>query len=94
MNIIRAISTFIFILYIGTCFGEQPEKNEADGKEYRIDQPGTITFTVGIKIKGKVEKPQVLIFIPKEKPQYRETSYNYSFKENIEEPLPFSPIIE
>ena len=61
---------------------------------YKIDQPGTITFTVGVKIKGKVEKPQVVIFLPKEKPQYREMDFSYSFQKDIEKPLLFEPIIE
>jgi len=59
---------------------------------YRIDQPGTITFTVGVKISGKVEKPQVMIFLPKEKSLYREESFDRSFKEELMQPLPFSPI--
>jgi hypothetical protein len=59
---------------------------------YRIDKPGTITFTVGVKIKGKVEKPQVMIFLPKEKPFYQKTTFSYSFSDDIMEPLPFTPI--
>ena len=61
---------------------------------YRIDQPGTITFTVGVKISGKVEKPQVMIFLPKEKTQYREEVLNRSFIEELSQPLPFTPITE
>lgn len=59
---------------------------------YRIEQPGTITFTVGVKISGKVEKPQVMIFLPKEKTLYREETFSRSFKQEIAEPLPFSLI--
>lgn len=59
---------------------------------YRIDEPGTITFTVGVKIKGKVEKPQVVIFLPKEKPYYRDISFAHSFSEDLVKPLPFSPV--
>ncbi|MBN1758450.1 MAG: hypothetical protein JW863_09045 [Chitinispirillaceae bacterium] len=61
---------------------------------YRIDQPGTITFTVGVKISGKVEKPQVMIFLPKEKTQYREEVMSRSFIEELSQPLPFTPITE
>ena len=61
---------------------------------YRIDQPGTITFTVGMVIKGKVEKPQVMIFLPKEKTYYREQRFSHSFREALLEPLPFSPVLE
>jgi len=63
-------------------------------EEYRIDQPGTITFTVGVKIKGKVEKPQVMIFLPKEKPVYRKITFERSFIDDIKKPLPYEPIVE
>lgn len=65
-----------------------------DEKSYRIDQPGTITFTVGITIKGKVEKPQVMIFLPKERPYYKPIDYAHSFTTDILEPLPFVPLAE
>jgi hypothetical protein len=65
-----------------------------DNQAYKIEKPGTITFTVGVKIKGKVEKPQVMIFLPKEKPIYREHSLERSFASELAEPLDFSPIIE
>jgi hypothetical protein len=61
---------------------------------YRIDQPGTITFTVGVKISGKVEKPQVMIFLPKEKTQYRNEMVQRSFREELSQPLPFTPLME
>jgi hypothetical protein len=67
-------------------------KAAADGRGYRIDKPGTITFTVGIKIKGKVEKPQVMIFLPKEKPVYSKATFSHSFLEDITKPLPFDPV--
>jgi hypothetical protein len=59
---------------------------------YRIDEPGTITFTVGVTIKGKVEKPQVVIFLPKEKPFYRDISFSHSFAGDLLKPLPFAPV--
>jgi len=59
---------------------------------YRIDQPGTITFTVGVQIKGKVEKPQVVIFLPKERSLYREVTFVRSFNKEIMQPLPFTPV--
>jgi len=61
---------------------------------FRIDQPGTITFTVGMVIKGKIEKPQVIIFLPKEKTWFRELEFNHSFTGEIARPLPFVPILE
>ena len=60
---------------------------------YRIDQPGTITFTVGLKIKGKVEKPQVMIFLPKERPYYRDPEFTRSFRYELSEPIPLSPLL-
>ncbi|MBN1309456.1 MAG: hypothetical protein JXA18_16170 [Chitinispirillaceae bacterium] len=61
---------------------------------YRIDQPGTITFTVGVKISGKVEKPQVMIFLPKEKTLYRKEVLTRSFSDELSQPLPFTPLIK
>ncbi len=68
----------------------EPKENQA----YKIEKPGTITFTVGVKIKGKVEKPQVMIFLPKEKPVYKDHVLDRSFAAELAEPLDFSPIIE
>jgi hypothetical protein len=70
------------------------ESKTSKDETYRIDQPGTITFTVGVKISGKVEKPQVMIFLPKEKTLYRDEVLKRSFADEIEQPLPFSPILE
>jgi hypothetical protein len=74
--------------------GAQKDTAEASagGASYRIDKPGTITFTVGVKIKGKVEKPQVMIFLPKEKPYYSKATFAYSFMNDLMKPLPFTPI--
>ena len=74
--------------------GAKKDTTEAagSGASYRIDKPGTITFTVGVKIKGKVEKPQVMIFLPKEKPYYNKATFAYSFLDDIMKPLPFTPI--
>ena len=74
---------------------EKKENAQADvEQDYRIDQPGTITFTVGVKIKGKIEKPQVMIFLPKEKTLYRDVSFKRTFSEDLADPLPFTPILE
>jgi hypothetical protein len=85
---------------------QQDAKQEHTGKKvvgkqdstsqpaFRIDQPGTITFTVGMVIKGKIEKPQVIIFLPKEKTYYRDVKFTHSFADEIGEPLPFIPILE
>jgi hypothetical protein len=68
--------------------------DSVDQAGYRIEQPGTITFTVGMVIKGKLEKPQVMIFLPKERTFYREQKFTHSFTDDLSEPLPFSPILE
>jgi hypothetical protein len=64
------------------------------GQGYRIDQPGTITFTVGMVIKGKIEKPQVMIFLPKQNSYYRVQKFTHSFAEELNAPLPFTPLAE
>lgn len=82
-------------------WAEQENKDTADVEstdstvqEYRIEKPGTITFTVGARIKGKVEKPQVMIFLPKEKPDYQEITLERTFKQDLMEPLPFVPLVK
>jgi hypothetical protein len=65
-----------------------------ESQVYKIEKPGTITFTVGVKIKGKVEKPQVMIFLPKEKPVYKEHMLDRSFEKELSEPLDFAPVLE
>jgi hypothetical protein len=78
----------IFVLHAQ---GPAPENTSKEEQGYHIDKPGTITFTVGVKIKGKVEKPQVVIFLPKEKPVYREVTITHSFHDDLMEPLPLRP---
>lgn len=74
--------------------GTSDTPDNAPQEQYHIEQPGTITFTVGVKIRGKVEKPQVIIFLPKEKTLYRDEQLNHSFTEDLADPLPFTPITE
>ena len=74
--------------------GSSADSTARPEQGYRIDQPGTITFTVGVKISGKVEKPQVMIFLPKEKTQYRDQVLSRSFIGEISQPLPFSPVTQ
>ncbi len=94
----RKIKLVSFVLLI-LCFSaaQDAQRTSSDQEQqggYRIDQPGTITFTVGVKIKGKVEKPQVMIFLPKEQSWHREINFDHSFKADILEPLHFTPINE
>jgi hypothetical protein len=89
---LRRASSFLFcvvcaVLVLQTQVSGQ-DNAPKDDQGYRIDKPGTITFTVGVKIKGKVEKPQVMIFLPKEKPFYRDVPITHSFYSDIMEPLP------
>jgi hypothetical protein len=42
----------------------------------------------------RIEKPQVMIFLPKEKPVYKEHMLNRSFEKELSEPLDFSPVTE
>jgi hypothetical protein len=85
------VATLAFFAW--SLMAQEPGADAAskDGQGYRIDKPGTITFTVGVKIKGKVEKPQVMIFLPKEKPVYKEIEIAHSFYKDIMEPLPLQP---
>lgn len=84
--IISIVITFSLITSAPT------EQNEQS--EYVIDQPGTITFTSGVKIKGKVEKPQVVIFMTKERSYTRGMEFDYSFKGDIMKPIELTPLIE
>jgi hypothetical protein len=101
-SLLRTCLLLVCMLIPGLLFAVPPptEKKPATAKDtvaqagYRIDQPGTITFTVGMVIKGRIEKPQVMIFLPKEKTSFRELSFTHSFKDALGEPLPFSPLVE
>ena len=62
-------------------------------QEYVIEQPGTITFTSGVKIAGKVEKPQVMIFMSKESSLSFKPSFEHSFESEIFKPIEQPPVI-
>jgi hypothetical protein len=83
-------SIIAILFFAGIAFCATPKDSVTSA--YRIDKPGMITFTVGVKIKGKVEKPQVVIFLPKEKPVYNKATFFYSFQNDIAKPLPFEPV--
>jgi hypothetical protein len=59
---------------------------------FRFDGSGTLTFTDGISITGEIEKPQVMIFLPKEKPYYRDIEFSHSYEKEIMQPLPFQGV--
>ena len=80
------------------CIGQEPAGSPfpavGNSQDFVMEQPGTITFKHGVVIVGKVEKPQVMIFISKEKSFYREIKFLRSFRDDILEPMPFVPVIE
>ena len=84
----------VLLIMVVTIINGQENGSNKENQEYHIEKPGTITFTVGVKISGKVEKPQVMIFLPKEKPIYKDNSFDRSFSAEINEPLPFTPLVE
>lgn len=97
----KKLFILIFLTYTFTWGVEEEQKpdslkQDSDSTQqlYRVEKPGTITFTIGAKIKGKVEKPQVMIFLPKEKTHYRQIILERSFKEDLFEPLPFVPVVK
>jgi hypothetical protein len=62
--------------------------------EFSVEQPGSITFKTGVVIVGNVEKPQVMIFLPKEKSYYRQVRLSRSFEKDAAEPMLFEPVVE
>jgi hypothetical protein len=87
------ILTLSFLLLL-ISFSYSKNIKKRDNESYIIEEPGTITFTSGVKIKGKVAKPQVMIFMTKDKSYTREVTFDYSFKEKILKPLNFVPYFE
>ena len=91
----RYLSIILILIAIGRpAAQEPPPEKEAAAQGYVIENPGTITFKVGVTIKGKVEKPQVMIFLPKERPVHQPVQFTRSFSDEIMRPLPFEPILE
>lgn len=76
-------------------YGTQTRSDEVETNDagFRIEEPGTITFTTGVRIVGKVEKPEVVIFLPKEKPYLRAHSFDHTFKQDLLTPLPLTPVL-
>lgn len=78
----------LFFAALRPTFATTDDPNAA---QFRIEEPGTITFTTGVKIVGKVEKPEVVIFLPKEKSYLRELPLDHSFKSDLLKPLQSTP---
>ena len=62
-------------------------EKEKQQKNYSRSMPGEITFKTGAVIVGKIEKPQVMIVIPKEKPETDSIVFDHSFIKEILKPL-------
>jgi len=63
---------------------------EPKDDDFIIKKPGEITFTSGIVIEGRVEKPQVMLVLTKEKIKSDPSSYKQSFLKNITDPLRYN----
>lgn len=94
MRVGRSVIVFTICAVVFSAVIAQTDTGVKEEKGYTIDRPGTITFRVGLRIKGKVAKPQVVIFLPKEKSVHRQVTFGRSFVKDIMRPLPFVPIVE
>jgi len=70
--------------------GEVSSSANAAEDEFIIKKPGEITFTTGIVIEGRVEKPQVMLVLTKERVKMEELNFEQSFVRNITEPLRYN----
>ena len=66
--------------------GPAAQKDE----DFIIKKPGEISFTSGIVIEGRVEKPQVLLVLTKERIKVDPVVFQQSFLKNITDPLRYN----
>jgi hypothetical protein len=59
-------------------------------EEFVIKRPGEITFTSGIIIEGRIEKPHVMLVLTKERIKLEPLVFQQSFLKNITSPLRFN----
>jgi hypothetical protein len=85
MNKVLFLLTFFAII-----LGQTPPNSEDE--DFVIKKPGEITFTSGIIIEGRVEKPQVLLIMTKEKTKLPPLKLNASMIRFIEEPVNISSV--
>ncbi|MBL8026755.1 MAG: hypothetical protein JNL74_10115 [Fibrobacteres bacterium] len=78
--------TFLLLMTALVIAQKSASANSAED-EAVIKKPGEITFTSGIVIEGRVEKPQVLLIMSKEKTKLPELKLNASMIKFIEEPV-------
>jgi hypothetical protein len=99
-NTLKQTLLFIFLIMLVACLRTSAATSldsiaTLDDKGgYKIEKPGTITFIHALVVKGKAEKPQVVIFLPKEKSLYEPMTFNRSFVKDIMKPLPLVPVTE
>ena len=60
---------------------------KSDDERFVIKRPGEITFTTGIVIEGRIEKPQVIIVLSKEEIKVKPVSFSNSFLAHVVRPL-------
>ncbi len=61
------------------------EETKQNSEDFVIKKPGEITFTSGLVIEGRVEKPQVLLILTKEKIKMPQLNMNSSMLRFVEE---------
>lgn len=62
----------------------------ANQEDFIIKKPGELTFTTGVVIEGRVEKPQVMLVLSKEALRLEPVTFEKSFLDNITRPLQYN----
>jgi len=65
---------------------------QAQDQSFVVKRPGEITFTSGIVIEGRVEKPQVMLVFTKEKIKLEPVVFRQSPLSQITAPLRMTPL--
>ncbi len=90
IKIIFVLTVFFLFVYIGIAVAQNKQENlklPSGTQSYYRARPGEIIFEKGAVIVGKVEKPQVMIVIPKEAPKIDSLEFNHSFISELLTPL-------
>jgi hypothetical protein len=93
----RLIRVVFAVMAAAVCvFAQLPPKaggkpaaagDPADRDDFVIRKPGEITFTTGIVIEGRVEKPQVMLILTKERIKLQPVTFERSFVNRVTEPV-------
>jgi len=81
----KSCSSIFFLLIIlavpGSSQGPAPliPDENGDSTFFTIDKSGVIQFKSSSKIEATIDKPEVILFIPKERPQVVPISFHKSF---------------